>query len=475
MNINRIVHPGFWFGKSDIKEAVELAKAGVGGFCIYFGTRKEVKELTDTLQANAPHKLLISADYEYGLGRWLPDAPLLPSNISIGSANKEELSYKKGFLTACEAKTLGVDWVLAPDIDLADTPQNPIVNTRSFGADPKRVGLMARAFMLGLEDGGCLNVLKHFPGHGSTIVDSHMKLPMVNKTLAQLEDAELVPYRRLITKADSIMIAHLQIDALDKENPTSFSYKVITDFLRKQLHYKGLIVTDALVMKATGGLNPIDAFKAGADVLLCPDNPFEVLAELKAEIAKDKVLVERAVSAISVQEMMLAKLNTFNPLHCKDPFDTDSFCLTVAEAAVACTGKNIVLKKNSEIYYLEADIYPANDFKADDFVAELKANGIKVKPYKQGDKPELLVVSTMSNYAAFSGHINFTAEQKELVHSAVKAAQNSVLISYGSPFVNSGIEGLSQFLMAGTQTGHFQKVCAEILLGLREPRGTMPV
>ena len=111
----------------------------------------------------------------------------MPSNISLGAAGNPDFAYKKGYITACQARTLGVNWVFAPVVDLADTPQNPIVNTRSFGADPKLVSKLARAFMLGLEDGGCLNSLKHFPGHGSTQSDSHLTLPFINKTLAQLE------------------------------------------------------------------------------------------------------------------------------------------------------------------------------------------------------------------------------------------------------------------------------------------------
>lgn len=474
MNINRIIHPGFWFGKSDIKEAIELAKAGVGGFCIYFGTRQEVLELTKTLQAHAPRKLLISADYEYGLGRWLKDAPLLPSNISLGAAGNPDFAYKKGYITACQARTLGVNWVFAPVVDLADTPQNPIVNTRSFGADPKLVSKLARAFMLGLEDGGCLNSLKHFPGHGSTQSDSHLTLPFINKTLAQLESRELVPYRDLLTKADSIMVAHLKIDAMDASAPTSFSHKVITGFLRKNLHYKGLIITDALVMKATGGLNPVDAFKAGADILLCPDNPFELIESLKKEIEKDKSLVARAVEALSAQEMLLAKLNAINNIPCKDPWAQECLSQSAAESGIASVGNTTVFSKGDTVHYLEADIYPSTDFKATALLNKLKANGIKVLPY-DGKAADNLVVSTFSNYAAFSGHINFTPEQKELVQKAVSQAEKSVLISFGSPFVNLGISNLDRFLMAGTQTDIYQKVCADILAGKAKAKGQMPV
>ena len=475
MNTNRLIHAGFWFGKSDVKEALELAKAGVGGFCIYFGTTKEVKELIAALRAAAPSGLIISADYEYGLGRWHKDAQLLPSNISIGAARKEDLSYKKGLITARQARELGVDWVLAPNVDLADTPANPIVNTRSFGKDASLVTDMAKAFMLGLADGGCLNCLKHFPGHGSTLLDSHLSLPTVNKSLAKLQEEDLIPYKKLLTKADAIMPSHLLVPAFDKEKPASFSEKTIQGFLRRELHYKGLIVTDALIMKATGGLEPVDAFKAGADILLCPENPFEVMAKLEKEVKKDRSLIDHAISALSEQEMMIAKLKAAEDFVCKDCAEqADKLSFDTARAGICLKGEDIKLKHGKSVTYLEIDVFPGGEMQAKDFYNKLKAEGIKLKPYKAGDKSDVLIISTMANYAAFSGKINFSAEQKEIINKAAAKAGKSALVSFGSPFVDDGLK-INSFLMAGTQTAPFQKVCADILLGKEAARGFMPV
>ena len=476
MNTNRLIHAGFWFGRSDIKEALKLAEAGVGGFCVYFGTTKEVKELITALRQAAPNELVISADYEYGLGRWHKDAYLLPSNISIGAARKEDLSYKKGLITARQARELGVDWVLAPNVDLADTPANPIVNTRSFGKDAGLVCDMAKAFMLGLADGGCLNCLKHFPGHGSTLLDSHLSLPAVNKSLARLEAEDLLPYKRLLTKADAIMPSHLLVPAFDKDNPVSFSAKAIQGFIRGELHFKGLVVTDALVMKAIGGRDPVDAFKAGADILLCPENPFETMAKLDKEIKKDRSLLEHAISALSEQEMMISKIKASEDFVCKDCAEqAEKLSFDAARAGVCLKGADIKLKAGARAAYLEADIFPADgEPQAKDFYNKLKAGGIKLKPYKEGEKSETLIISTMANYAAFSGKINFSGEQKELINKAASKAGKSVLVSFGSPFVDEGLN-IDSFLMAGTQTAPFQKVCADILLGKETPRGVMPV
>jgi beta-glucosidase len=477
MKINRIIHPGFWFGKSGREQALSLAARGVGGFCIYGGTAEEIKDLTAALRAAAPNRLIISADYEDGLGRWLKEMPLLPSNISIGAAASggADLAYKKGLLTACAARDLGVDWVLAPDVDLADTPQNPIVNTRSFGRAPKAVAELAKHFIFGLQDGGCLNSLKHFPGHGATDTDSHLSLPTLNRSFKQMDNAELVPYKRLLTRADSIMVSHLLVKDWDGGAPASFSAKIMTDYLRGALHYKGAAVTDALMMGAMKGLNAVDCFKAGADILLAPGEPQKLLQDLQAAVNADPALVKRAADAISAQETMIAKLNTLTPRACGGAVAARALSLETALACVAAVGAPVRLEKNAEISYIEPDIYPSRDFKALEFLRELKKNKIKIKPYREGDRPACLIALTMASCGAFRGHVNFSAEQRTLLNKAAAASKKSVLVGLGSPFVNIGLEGLTLFLMAGTKTEAFQHTCAQILLGRLEPKGKMPV
>ncbi|MDR1124031.1 MAG: hypothetical protein LBL61_05515, partial [Elusimicrobiota bacterium] len=463
MKINRIIHPGFWFGKSDREQALALAAQGVGGFCIYGGAAGEIKDLTAALRAAAPHQLIISADYEDGLGRWVKEMPLLPSNISIGAAAQAgaDLAYKKGLLTACAALGLGVDWVLAPDVDLADTPQNPIVNTRSFGRDPDAVAELAKHFMMGLQDGGCLNSLKHFPGHGATDTDSHLSLPSVNRSFGQMDGAELVPYKKLLTRADSIMVSHLLVNDWDDKNPASFSAKIMTDYMRGALRYKGAVVTDALMMGAMKGLNAVDCFRAGADILLAPGEPQKLLKDLQAAVDAEPALVKRAADAVSAQEAMITKLNTLVPRACGGAITAHALSLETALACVAAVGAPLRLGKTADISYIEPDIYPSQDFKALDFLRELKKNKVKIKPYQEGDRPACLIALTMASCGAFRGHVNFNAEQRTLLNKAVAASEKSALVGLGSPFVNIGIEGLTLFLMAGTKTEAFQQTCAQ--------------
>ena len=470
MNINRLIYPGFWFGKSSREEALKLARLGVGGFCLYNGTTEEVKDLIEELRANSPHRLLICCDYEYGLGRWHKDATLLASNISIGAADREDLAYKKGYITAVQARALGVDWVFAPVVDLAQEPNNPIVNTRSFGADPSKVCRLARSFMIGLEDGGCLNTLKHFPGHGSTTIDSHLAMPVLEKDFKLLEEEDLLPYRQLITRADSIMIGHLNIPALDKKLPASFSPNVMQNYLRKQMHYKGLIITDALVMKAIGPLDPLDAFKAGADILLCPSEP-EVLIENLQKNIKDFRL--RAQEALSQQEKLISKLATLMPIPCKTDAPAKQLNNDIAQNCIVQKGA-FNLSEGESVYYFEAETYPSKNWRAKTFIAEIKSKGITVEPYSEKIKNKKIIIATYSNYAAFSGQINFTEEQKKIIQKAINNNNETALISYGSPFVDKDLDNLTSFIMAGSAGAEFEKAAAEVLLGQLKAKGKMP-
>lgn len=470
MNVNRLIYPGFWFSKSSREEALKLARLGVGGFCLYNGSTQEVKDLIDELRANSPHRLLICCDYEYGLGRWHKDAPLLASNISIGAADREDLAYKKGYLTAIQARALGVDWVFAPVVDLAQEPNNPIVNTRSFGANPQKVSNLAKAFMIGLEDGGCLNTLKHFPGHGSTTIDSHLDMPVLEKNFKLLEEEDILPYRQLITRADSIMVGHLNIPALDDKLPASFSAKIIQNYLRQIMHYKGLIITDALVMKAIGSLNPLDAFKAGADILLCPSEPLALIEKLR-EVVKENPL--RAQEALSQQEKLISKLNTINPIPCRVEEPCKKLNKDIATSCLVQKG-SFEINPGDTIYYLEAETYPSQVWRAQTFLANLKSKNIIIKPYTPEVKNEKIVIATYSNYAAFSGQINFTKEQQKILQKALNTNKLNVLISYGSPFVDKDLKKLNCFVMAGSAGEEFEKASSELLLGNLQAKGKIP-
>lgn len=471
MNIERLVHPGFWFNKTPLQDAIKLAQMGVGGFCLYGGTKEQVTAFTKAVRAASPlPKILISADYEDGLGRWLPDADLLPSNMALGAANDEKAAFEKGLLTARQAKSLGVDWVFAPVLDLADNPQNPIVNTRSFGCDPARVIRLASALMDGLKQGGALNSLKHFPGHGDTATDSHLALPFVQKSQAQLKQNELVPFKALLNKADSVMIGHLLVPALDNKKPASLSKTIISGLLRKEMDYQGCVVTDALLMKAIGDEKQaaLDALDAGADILLVPENPFELIEFLRAQNLP-KAWLDRSEQA---QNELCRRADLIPVLTQNEAFAHTDFCLRTARQALAQTGQVFTLASGETVYYLEA----GNDDKlsARPFLEELQKNGIRVQPYTAGKTDKLLILC-FRQYQAFKGKIDLENTEAQRLTNAANQANQCVFVSFASPWAARAVPNASGALFAFSPAPAFQQAAAEALTDRLKPIGKIPV
>jgi len=204
----------------------------------------------------------------------------------VGATGSEELALLKGRVTAREARALGVQWILAPVVDLQSNPKNPIVNVRSFGEDPALVARLARAFMKGVHGGGAIACLKHFPGHGDVDQDSHLVLPRIGRDAESLRARELRPFAELVADTDAVMTAHLLIEAFDRERPASLSQAVTTGLLREEMRFGGLVCTDALMMGAIRSVSGSEeaallAIAAGADVVLMPDRPAEAIAAIE--------------------------------------------------------------------------------------------------------------------------------------------------------------------------------------------------
>jgi len=475
MNPARLVHPGFWFGKTKIEDARRWAKAGAGGFCVYWGTPQEVAEFCKEMRSLSPYSnILMSADYEDGLGRWVNGGELLPSNMAIGASRVEDLAVKKGLITARQARSIGIDWVFAPVVDLACTPDNPIVNTRSFGGSPDLVTKMAMAFMAGLSQGGVLNCLKHFPGHGATEKDSHLTLPVIHKTFDELFDIDLLPFRMLLKFADSIMAGHLIFPAVDKDEPASLSEKVIKDLLRKRLNYKGCVLTDALLMKAIGDQKAasLKALKAGVDILLVPEAPDEIIEFVQKLPERDESWKDVFISSIAAQEMLLAKNAKAETRRPEQTFFKSTYCADAAPKCITAFGSHTEYSAGTKVFY---KVFDRENFEETPFAKQLIANGVKLLPYN-GKAVENLLLVSYAGYQSFKGYINFTDAQKEEADAAVASAQKSVMVSFGSPFVHKDFLKLcGSHLAAYCANEDFQTVCADALCGKVEVTGKLPV
>jgi len=240
----------------------------------------EAAELLNRLQRESKLPLLVAADFERGTATRLMGTTNFPHAMAFGADGSLEDAEMFGRITAQEARAVGVHWNFFPDADVNSNPANPIINTRSFGEDPKQVGDLVTAYIKGAHEAGMLTTVKHFPGHGDTATDSHLGVASVNGDRAHLDSIELPPFRQAIAAGvDSVMVAHVTVPALDADpnHVATISTAVVSDLLEKQMGFKGLIVTDALDMAGLThlfanniGRAAVEAFKAGNDLLLIP-------------------------------------------------------------------------------------------------------------------------------------------------------------------------------------------------------------
>jgi beta-N-acetylhexosaminidase len=240
----------------------------------------EAAELLNRLQHDSKLPLLFAADFERGVTTRLMGSTNFPHAMAFGADGKMQDAEAFGRITAQEARAIGVHWNFFPDADVNSNPANPIINTRSFGEDPKQVGDLVTAYIKGAHEAGMLTTVKHFPGHGDTATDSHLGVASVNVDRNHLDTIELPPFRQAIAAGvDSVMVAHVTVPALDPDpnHVATISPAVVSDLLEKQLGFKGLIVTDALDMAGLThlfanniGRAAVEAFKAGNDLLIIP-------------------------------------------------------------------------------------------------------------------------------------------------------------------------------------------------------------
>ena len=290
MKAARIVFPKFCFGKTPLQEAEKLAQMGVGGFCLSGATAQETHDFIQYIQEISPYdKLLFCADIAEDLSEIITDAPRLPANARLNKDSDD--AYQKGFLTARMARSIGINWVLAPVIDLGYT-------TPTFSDKPMEVVQLAGDYIAGLSNGGVLNCLKYFPGVSGVL-----------KTLAQMEDAEFVPYKHMFRRADAIMPSDMTFPNIDNDNQAMLSDKVLLGVLKKRLNYKGCIMSFPLCdgyLRYEEGC-AIKMLHAKVENLLAPKNPFAVIEAIEREVNRG-FLTDEIIHAISNHELFLSKI-----------------------------------------------------------------------------------------------------------------------------------------------------------------------
>ena len=369
----QIFMPGV-FGKAldqnskEFQFALEMVKVhGIGGIVISTGNVEETSSMISELQKNSKIPLLVAADFENGIGMRINATNTFPHNMALGSTFNSEYAIETGRATAIEAMMLGVNINFAPVADVNNNPGNPVINLRSYSEDKEIVSEFCLAFTRGSLDAGVIPTAKHFPGHGNTKTDSHLDLPVINGSKTSLMENELKPFIHMIeNEVPAIMTGHLNVPAYEKNEkvPASLSYSIVTKLLKEQLGFEGLIITDALDMKAVTNYYSnteacVMAFKAGNDILLMPpsirDGITAIYNAVKSGEISEERLNESVRKILAVKRWLKLDRNNFksNKNHPKRIRLEEHYQLskTIAENSVT------IVKADKELFPIDSSKY----------------------------------------------------------------------------------------------------------------------
>lgn len=285
----------------------------VGAICLFQGTSEQQAALINRVQRNAQTPVMVCVDGEWGLGMRFSDVKSFPYQLTMGAVHDAEIVYKVGKAIGEQCKRMGVHVNYAPSVDINNNPNNPIIGVRSFGENKYKVALFGSRIMQGMQDIGVMACAKHFPGHGDVDVDSHLDLPVIKKSMSQLNDLELYPFKEIFSQGiGSVMVAHLSIPAIDSvaNKPTSISYNNISILMREKMGYKGLTFTDALEMQGVKKFYPdgeasVQSIIAGNDMLCLPGSVPQSIEKIKEAIASGRLTWENVYE--KCKRVLLAK------------------------------------------------------------------------------------------------------------------------------------------------------------------------
>ncbi len=472
----------------------------IGGLIFMQGGPARQATLTNRYQKMAQVPLMIGMDAEWGLGMRLDSVTNFPRQMMLGATNDTALAYAMGMAVAYQCKRLGVHINFAPVVDVNNNPNNPVINARSFGEDKKRVSRMAIAYMRGMQDFGIMACAKHFPGHGDTDVDSHKDLPVVNKTMAQLDTLELYPFKKLIAAGvQSMMVAHLAVPALEKEAhvPTTLSASTVAGLLRHDMGFNGLIFTDALNMQGVAkyfepGEVDLRAFKAGNDVLLFSQNVPLAIRKIEVALQSDPALKNTLEER--VKKILRAKYNA--GLSRFKPIDASHITEDINQYTAALNGKiaqsAVTLVRGGDIAHHWHEGY--------DSVLYISVNGSlneKVEGewrneahYKRlsmpkGENAAALLKQISDNYSAvivgvhslsFYPSNNYGLDEEQLKFINAAGGKNNVIIAVmGNPYALKYMCHAKELMVAYEDNEWTQEAVFQFITRYPKPSGKLPV
>jgi beta-N-acetylhexosaminidase len=509
----------------------------IGGIVLFRGPVYESVMLVNRMQELAKYPLLISADLEAGAGMRFDDTVNFPWNMAVGAAGNPEYARRQGALTAREARALGVFQIYAPVVDVNNNAANPVINVRSYGEDPAEVARFAAAFTQGAQQGGVIATAKHFPGHGDTATDSHRGLPEIDVDRNRLNAVELVPFRASVEAGvGSVMMGHIGLPQVDaavvKPLPRTVRSKAIDTtaegeinhegtmpatmspvmgaILRNDLHFNGLIVTDALSMSGltiyfTPEESAVRALEAGADLLLKPGDADAAFRGVRAAVQSGRISEQRIEQ--SARKVLAAKYDLglkddrITPVENLDRIigspDVNALAREIAEHAITVVRDDsqllplTTLKPGARIFNLAITNGDDRLVVANSFISEMTRAGFKMETVVLDDRsPEREVQKAVERaqqsdliIASLYGRVR-SGEMRSvgLPESGAKALSTLisskipiVSISFGNPYLLTSFPKLSTYLLAYGDMPSLQQAAARAVTGQIDVTGKLPI
>jgi len=509
----------------------------VGGIILFRGPVYESVVLVNRMQQLAKYPLLISADLEAGAGMRFDDTVNLPWNMAVGATGDPDFARRQGELTAREARALGIQQLYAPVADVNNNAANPVINVRSYGEDPAEVGRFVAAFVEGAQHAGVIATAKHFPGHGDTATDSHRGLPEIDVTRDRLNAVELVPFQAAINAGvGAVMTGHIGLPLIDptaitplprdvKLKPTETDEKgelvaakgtmpttlspIVNGILRNDLHFDGLIVTDAMSMSGltlyfTQEEASVRALEAGADLLLKPADPDAAFRGVREAVKKGRLTEQRI--EVSVRKVLAAKYDLGLVQQRLTPLDEIDRLVSgqkareladdVAARAITLVRNDaglIPLKTapNARILNLaitngDDRLYVANGFvgamgragrKLDTIVLDDRSSDADVKTaLALAARADLVIVSLYGRVRSGQARsVGLPERGAEVLALLTQSDAPIVGISFGNPYLLQGFPKLSTYLVAYGDMSSLQDAVAEAILGQSDITGKLPI
>ena len=481
-----------------------ITKYNIGGICLFQGGPVQQAKFINYFQSIAKTPLMVCIDAEWGLGMRQDSVIPLNHQMMLGAVNDTSIIAAYGKLVGEQCKREGIHVNFAPVVDINNNPDNPVINDRSFGEDKYKVARYGVTYMKALQQQGVLACAKHFPGHGDVSVDSHLDLPVINKSMQQLDSLELYPFKKMFAAGvGSVMIAHLYIPAIDStaNTATSLSKKNVTGLLKDQLHFNGLTFTDALGMKGVakffpGGQIAAQSLIAGNDMLCLPEDVATSIAKIREAIDSNKlswndiyakckkVLVYKYLYGMA-DAKPLDTTNLVNDLNT----GVEDMRKLVAENAITILSNNDkeffpLTDENKKIAYIGIGIDSANtfserlknDLKADAFYFDYQENALRILSTVELLKTRYnVVVIGVHNYNRYpANQFGISSYALEMIKQ-IQQNNKTILFDFGNPYAIKNFCNADNLVACYEDDSTNQNAAADILEGKIIAKGTLPV